>query len=37
MAVEIEGVEDKVEAGGFACGDDDTNDGGRWLLDQYER
>lgn len=24
MAVEIEGVEDEMEAGGFTCGDDDT-------------
>lgn len=31
MAVEVEGVEDEVEAGGFACGDDDAiteEDGG---------
>lgn len=24
MAVEVEGVEDEVESGGFACGDDDA-------------
>lgn len=24
MAVEVEGVEDEVEARGFACGDNDT-------------
>lgn len=24
MAIEIEGVEDEVEAGGFTCGDEDA-------------